>query len=130
MSTTLAARAARDRDAGKPPTDTPPTTPPGEQCTIRWWRGYVNSDFYAVRSTDEEGLDVVATSPPFRWSKAADPPQGGKAAAAHDALVESLLADGWEPHGAPATWYGWEFRRASTRPPADGDDPQLGDADV
>ena len=97
-----------------------------ERCEIRWWRGYLKSQFYAHAVT-KEGLEVVvARSPMFRW-RHAEPPSPTKAAvAARVALVETLVARGWRVEPTPndlvtrAPWFAGRFRyrvRAKARAP-------------
>lgn len=89
-----------------------------ERCEIRWWRGYVKSQFYAHGVT-EEGLEfVVATSPMFLWRRATPPPPTKAAVAARIALVETLVARGWERDeprlragATEAPWFAGTFRR-------------------
>jgi hypothetical protein len=97
-----------------------------EHCEIRWWRGYLKSQFYAQAVT-KEGIEVVvARSPMFRW-RHAEPPAPTKAAvAARMALVETLVAQGWRVEPTPrdsvtrAPWFAGRFRyrvRATSRAP-------------
>jgi hypothetical protein len=82
-----------------------------ETCEIDCWRGYVKCDFYARGLTptwDEE----VGRSPSFWWWHRDPPPQERSALAAHEALVERLLADGWVPTGTRRPWYAQRFRRS------------------
>lgn len=83
------------------------------RCRVERWRGYVSSSFYALTETGE-----VIESAPYRWWRAAPPPEDGVARAAYDSLVERLLAEGWEPEATGPTWYATSFvRRTFESPP-------------
>jgi hypothetical protein len=81
--------------------------PSDRVCTIRHWRGYVKSMFYAAA---EDGEDVVAESHPFRslGGRLAD---SDGAVAAHRELVARLEDDGWVAAGKGEEWYEVRFRR-------------------
>jgi hypothetical protein len=75
-----------------------------QECEVRWWRGYVQSQFWAV--TTDPGADAtVALSPYFRWRKSEPPPETPAAAAALRALVESLEDEGWKVVGRGEDWF-------------------------
>jgi hypothetical protein len=77
-----------------------------ELCTVRWWRGYVKSQFYAQASDAAGRRRVVARSPEFWWRNAEPPPRSGPALDAYKALLATLNRDAWEPAGPPAGhWY-------------------------
>jgi hypothetical protein len=78
-------------------------------CSIRWWRGYVKSSFYAVAADDAE--TVIEESPFFRWRDAARSPDSDAAVAAHRALVAQLEREGWTPAGQGAQWFEVRLRR-------------------
>ena len=110
-----------------PDVDEPAVVAAGvERCEIRWWRGYVKSQFYAHAVT-KEGLEVVvARSPMFWWRHAEQPPPTKAAVAARMALVETLVAWGWRVEPTPrnqvtrAPWFAGRFRyrvRANARAP-------------
>ena len=85
----------------------------GEECTIVWWRGYVQSGFFAVatggraRSVEPEPLG----SSLFRRLGGGAPVPEGRALEAHRALVERMQSEGWDPVGRGAHWYETRFRR-------------------
>ena len=89
-----------------------------EECEIRWWRGYVMSEFYAaVQDSDT----VVGVSPAFRWKGSSAPEATDRTLQAYEALVTELARQGWEPHGngADGAWYATRFSRAVVRESAD-----------
>jgi hypothetical protein len=79
-----------------------------ELCSIRWWRGYVKSSFYAVDPDDPE--TVIEESPMFRWLHG-DPPSSDAAREAHRELVARLERDGWRRAGKGTQWFELRFRR-------------------
>ena len=85
-----------------------------ETCGIKWWPGYVRSEFYAA-AIDSEGREyVVARSKAFPWRKSDPPPKENKdVRAAFDALSAQLAELGWKPETADldAPWYARRFRR-------------------
>jgi hypothetical protein len=96
---------------GEPQKDAAAGSPQQEyECEIRWWRGYAKSCFFAATSDPSpNGIDRVS---PFFWSlRMASPAKDGGVAAAHKALVEQLLGEGWEPAGLGAQWYERRFTR-------------------
>jgi hypothetical protein len=66
---------------------------------------------------------LVAQSEPFNWPPTQPPEETEAARAAHDALVERLLATGWEPVDAAGAWYEWTFV-PSAQPARRGPDGQ------
>jgi hypothetical protein len=85
---------------------------PATRCHIGWWRGYVKSEFQAYSAPRERERAVVATSPPFRWSKAEPPPEDlAEAVSAHAALRRELEAAGWVATGTRGRWFAIEFER-------------------
>jgi hypothetical protein len=91
--------------AAPPPREGLPGT-----CEIRWSRGYFKSDFYVATPEPEGGVSEVARSPAFRWTAPEEPPQDETIIAAHTALVERLVALGWEEVGAGESWYARRYR--------------------
>ena len=84
-----------------------------QECEVRWWRGYVESRFFAVAT--DAGADVtVALSPPFRWRKGKPPPETPEAAAALRALVGSLEHKGWKVVGRGEEWFAVRLAAART----------------
>jgi hypothetical protein len=81
-----------------------------ETCEIVFWRGYVKCAFYAVPQVGEP-----IGSPSFR-SRERSPMQSGAALEAHQALVEQLKREGWEPWARGRTWYALTFRRRDWPP--------------
>ena len=77
-------------------------------CRVERWRGYVTSTF--VLRTPDGG---VFESRPYRWRKAADPPDAGDARHAYDELTAELEAAGWEVVGHGDAWYAAELTHAS-----------------
>jgi hypothetical protein len=92
-----------------------PAAPPTEElCEITVWRGYTRSRFYArldvAARLDEEGC-AVADSTPFRFTGNGTLEQTEAAEAAHRALIEELVAHGWEPCDSGGPWYAARFSR-------------------
>jgi hypothetical protein len=88
-----------------------------EICEIAVWRGYAKSRFYGRLDTPVlpgETELAVAESPPFRFRGNGQPDRTEAAQAAHDALVEKLVADGWELDDPGDAWYASRFRRPLT----------------
>jgi hypothetical protein len=84
-----------------------------ELCEIRWWRGYIKAEFYAVELGEGVSASEVERSPQFVWLQNEPPPDGHRRAkAAHDRLVARLGARGWEPLGQAVPWYAQRFRRS------------------
>jgi hypothetical protein len=89
-----------------------------EICEIAVWRGYAKSVFYGRldASVVPEGTELaVAESPPFRFRGNGEPDRTEAAEAAYNALVERLVADGWELDASGNAWYASRFRRPLTR---------------
>ena len=81
-----------------------------ETCEIVFWRGYFKCAFYAVFQAGEP-----VGSPYFR-SRDGFPTQSGAPLEAHQALVERLTAEGWEPATRGRAWYSLSFRRREWSP--------------
>ena len=82
------------------------------ECEVRWWRGYVNSQFFAVQR-DPNGAELtLAASPPFRWRKSEPPPQTPATSSALASLVDSFRRDGWVVAGHGSEWFAVRLRRA------------------
>lgn len=108
-----------------PPVAPPPVVPPpaeaqrpeashgesfrGVACEIALWRGYVKARFYA-RFIGGDPLAAIAMSPMFRC-RSAMPDETEEPAAALSALVDHLVADGWELSGQGAAWYARRLTR-------------------
>ncbi len=92
-----------------------PAPPTEEICEVAVWRGYRRSRFYArlevAAQFDEEGC-AVGESTPFRFSGNGTLEQTEAAEAAYRALVEELMAQGWEPCDSRGPWYAARFSRA------------------
>jgi len=85
------------------------------ECAIGCRRGYAKSRFFALVEPLSPD-DGVLESPGF-WSLGKSSPKpDGRAAAAHQQLVEVLLQQGWEPAGVGAVWYQQQFRRREEVP--------------
>lgn len=70
----------------------------------------MRSKFVAVLAGVKGRRGVVASSPPFNWPPTRPPEETDAAKAALDALVELLVAAGWEPLDAGAdAWYELTF---------------------
>jgi hypothetical protein len=80
------------------------------ECEIRWWRGYVKSQFTAVATKADGAEATVASSPYFRWHKTVPPQESPSAAAALGALVETLEREGWTVAGRGEEWFAFRFR--------------------
>lgn len=86
--------------------------PEWEYCEIDWWRGYVKSNFVARATTPGDADYVVRESPMFRWRGNGIPDATPESTAAHERLIEKLLAEGWEEDGATSpAWFARSFRR-------------------
>ena len=90
------------------------------ECEVRWWRGYLKSQFYAV-ATNAVGAEVtLAQSPFFRWRQGTPPPKEPAAAEALDALVASLEQAGWSVVGRRSgDWFAVRLRLAGAASPAE-----------
>jgi hypothetical protein len=82
------------------------------ECEVRWWRGYVNSHFFAVQQGAEGPESILAASSPFRWRKSEPPPQTPETVSALASLVDPLLGEGWVASGRGAHWFAVRLRRA------------------
>lgn len=82
--------------------------PTGEVvCEVDFWRGYVKAQFYARVSGDDR-LSAIATSPMFRC-RSATPEETEASRVALTALIDRLIAEGWEPNGRGRAWYARRF---------------------
>jgi hypothetical protein len=94
-----------------------------EVCTVRWWRGYVKSQFIAEAKDSAGRVRVVGQSPEFWWRRPEPPPRSGPALDAHKSLLASLERDGWETPGQPVgPWFAatlWRPERPSLHALAD-----------
>jgi hypothetical protein len=80
-------------------------------CEIACWRGYVTWQFYVELESERE---ASLSSPYFRApGKGGVPEQTETALLAHAALVEKLVAAGWEPEGYGEDWFSERFQRAN-----------------
>jgi len=79
-----------------------------QTCEIACWRGYVTWQFYVESESPREASLV---SPYFRAPGKGAPEQTDVALHAHAALVEVLVAAGWEPEGYGEEWYSERFQR-------------------
>lgn len=79
-------------------------------CEIACWRGYVTWQFIVESESLHEG---PLTSPYFRAPGKRAPQQTERSLAAHAALVEQLVAAGWERGGYGEEWFAESFQRAS-----------------
>ena len=77
-----------------------------EMCEIGCWRGYVTWQFFV-----ESPLEPSLASPYFRAPGKGVPEQTETSLAAHAALVEMLVAAGWEPEGYGEEWFAERFQR-------------------
>lgn len=91
-----------------------------EECQIEHWASRsasgALSDFYALAGRPGGESYVAAVSQPFKWGRSDPPGEVGETADAHEALVDLLLAEGWEPAGRGAAWYQRRFRRRLVAP--------------
>jgi hypothetical protein len=84
------------------PAPAPPAQPGWQSCRIRLWHGYIKKQFYA--ESPETG-ELVARSAFFRVEKGSTIEDSSNAADAFDALVDELVAAGWEITGRrPGSW--------------------------
>ena len=80
-------------------------------CEIACWRGYLTWQFYVELESERE---ASLSSPYFRApGKGGVPEQTETALLAHAALVEKLVAAGWEPEGYGEDWFSERFQRAN-----------------
>ena len=82
------------------------------ECEVRWWRGYVNSQFFAVQRGVEGPEVILAASPPFRWRRSEPPPQTPATSSALASLVDSFRREGWVVSGHGSEWFAVRLRRA------------------
>ena len=80
-------------------------------CEIVFWRGYRQARFYACVLEETGEPLAVAESPAFRSPGTSMPDRTEATVAAHDALTEALLSDGWELVRKGPGWYQAKFRR-------------------
>ena len=93
-----------------PPVESPaPTTEhraSSTACEIRWFRGYVKSQFYAeLRDGPSREPNALASSQWFKWREGAAPPPDPEIVAVRDELLKVLRVAGWQPCGRGAEWY-------------------------
>jgi hypothetical protein len=93
------------------PAVAPEPEPIEEFCEIRVWRGYAKARFYASLDLAAEDEFAVAESPSFRFRGNGTPDDTEAAHEAHQALVQKLVAKGWEPEESGGVWYSTRFRR-------------------
>jgi hypothetical protein len=97
--------------------------PTEELCEILVWRGYAKARFYArldLPQFDPEDVDgqfAVAESSSFRFNGNGTPEPTEAAKAAHQALVEKLVAKGWEQEPTHGPWYAARFSRPLEQSP-------------
>ena len=82
-----------------------------EFCEIRWWRGYLKSDFYATRTGQGASGEILARSPLFRCRRHDLPPESEQVKSAHAAVVVELERHGWQRCGGGPPWYRLRFTR-------------------
>jgi hypothetical protein len=88
-------------------------------CEVEWARSFRGSEFDA-RPLTPGAVDSLPRSPTFRWREDHAPPDtNADARKAHEELVRSLVAAGWEPVGEADPWYGERFRRPATWEPVE-----------
>ena len=107
-------RPLRVAESREPPAGEPPAGADAAavECEVRWWRGYVNSHFFAVQRGADGQDSILAASSPFRWRKSEPPPQTPATASALASLVDPLLGDGWVAAGRGAHWFAVRLQRA------------------
>ena len=81
-------------------------------CEIACWRGYVTWQFFV----ESESLQERAARPHRTSVRPAREHRSRPRAslAAHAALVEKLVAAGWEPEGYGEEWFAESFQRAGS----------------
>ena len=92
-------------DIPRPSSTRQPGLPFTRTCEIRWWRGYVMSEFFVVETTAEGVTAVIAASSRFRWHKRDPPEESPQAVAAFSALIERLEGEGWTVAGRGENWF-------------------------
>ncbi len=75
-------------------------------CEIRWWHGRAESRFYVE---GKPPLPETIESPAFRARGRSAPVRNTAAQAAHEVVVQSLVAAGWRPDGRGAQWFSHRF---------------------
>jgi hypothetical protein len=95
---------------------------PSETCTLELWRGYVKWRFYATTTGPDGNDTTIAASPFFRVRRGDSVEDSAAAHEAYDAIVDELVALGWEP--ADDQPFSQRFRRRD-RVPA-GQAPEYG----
>jgi hypothetical protein len=81
-------------------------------CEVEWVQSFRGSVFEARPLSP--GADSVARSARFPWRGGGPPPEtNAEARVAHEDLVHTLVAGGWEPVGETGPWYAERFRRAT-----------------
>lgn len=99
----------------RPPPSSPALVPQRRRvCEIQWLRRYVKSEFLAIETTPDGAADIVAGSQQFLWAKGRPPTRTPQAAAAYDALLQSLEAEGWRVTGSGANWFDTKLERTET----------------
>jgi hypothetical protein len=88
-----------------------PPAPPRPMCQIDLWHGYVKTSFVAM-AAGFEGPTLIAESRLFRAR--GELHENEAAAQALGALVDDLLAHGWERDGQGEEWYALRFVRTNT----------------
>jgi len=73
-------------------------------CRVERWRGYITSRFYVF---SDDGS--VFESKPFRWRRAAPPPESKRARASYEELVARLESEGWSRFEQGPVWYATTF---------------------
>lgn len=110
-----------DPQPGRRPPTTVPTSRPrpidplppdeGVTCQIVFWRGYRKARFYACVFDDSDQPFALVESPAFRAPRTPFPDQTERAVAAHDALTDLLIREGWTVVLKGPGWYEATFGR-------------------
>jgi hypothetical protein len=112
-----AARQPLERSADRTPAPGPPSGTEDEDpaatetCEIVWWHGARRGGFEARIVGNDRRPRVAERSQMISWREPEPPPPEGPASHAHSALVERLVAQGWQPDEHGAAWYALRFRR-------------------